>query len=156
MSIPFVEAYPEAALRWLRSTIEGMSVPQPKSKTDRETVDQRLARLRRTAGLTQQQLADKTGISRRMIAHYETQATAPPAQALPLLAKALGVSVDEILGTTGRSSAATLQAAPQSTVDLRLWRKLQQLQQLSPQKRRAVLQVLDGYLTANSKSAVGR
>jgi transcriptional regulator with XRE-family HTH domain len=155
MSTPFVEACPEAVLRWLRSTIEGMSVPQPKSKPDRETVDQRLARLRRTAGLTQQQLADKTGISRRMIAHYETQATSPPAQALPLLAKALGVTVDEILATS-RSRSASLQAAPQSTVDLRLWRKLQQLQQLSPQKRRAVLQVLDGYLSANSKSAVGR
>ena len=131
-------------------------MPQLKTKTDRESVDQRLARLRRTAGLTQQQLSDKTGISRRMIAHYETQAATPPAQALPLLAKALGVTVDEILGTSGRASAAAVQAAPHSTVDLRLWRKFQQLQQLSPQKRRAVLQVLDGFLSANSKSAGAR
>jgi transcriptional regulator with XRE-family HTH domain len=130
-------------LEWRRLITEGLTVARA-TRRRTETFGQRLARLRRTAGLTQQQIADRTGVSRRMIAHYETRAARPPPHVLPKLAKALGVSVDELLGVT--KSPGDQEATPRSTVDLRLWRKLQQIQRLSPQKRRAVIQVLDGFL----------
>ena len=116
----------------------------PRANRRKETFGQRLARFRRAAGLTQQQVADETGISRRMIAHYETQAAAPPALVLPKLARVFQVTVDELLDVT--KPPAEPDEAPRSTVDLRLWRKLRQIQRLPPQKRRAVIQVLDGFL----------
>jgi transcriptional regulator with XRE-family HTH domain len=146
-STPIVKPFSKAVLRWLGRTIAGLPVAQTKQR-QRETFGQRLARLRRAAGLTQLQLADKTGISRRMIAHYETQATAPPTHAIPKLAEAFGVSADEVLGQKPAGPRAA--EAPQSTVDLRLWRKLQELQKLPLRKRQAVLQVLDDFLAANA------
>ena len=38
-----------------------------------------LAALRKTAGYTQQQLADECGVSRRVITYYETESPHPPA-----------------------------------------------------------------------------
>ena len=71
-------------------------MPRASRRHSKETFGQRLARLRRAAGLTQQQAADLTGVSRRMIAHYETQAAAPPTHVLPKLAEAFEVTVDEL------------------------------------------------------------
>ncbi len=116
----------------------------PRATRRKESFGQRLARFRREAGLTQQQLAEQTGISRRMIGHYETQASAPPTHVLPKLARAFNMTVDELLEVAKPSDQ--LDDAPRSTVDLRLWRKLRQIQRLPPQKRRAVIQVLDGFL----------
>jgi transcriptional regulator with XRE-family HTH domain len=85
-----------------------------------------------------------------MIAHYETQAVAPPLEALPKLAKALDVSVDALLGVS--KPPPRVAAGPQSTADLRLWRRFQQIRKLPPQKRRAVIQVLDGFLAGVDES----
>ena len=51
----------------------------------------RLAKLRKAAGYTQQQLADEIGATRRMIAYYESESQHPPANMLVDLAKALNV-----------------------------------------------------------------
>jgi transcriptional regulator with XRE-family HTH domain len=58
----------------------------------------RLKELRKTKGLTQVSLSQLSGISRRAIAHYETQVIKPPVDKLNTLADVLGVSVDELLG----------------------------------------------------------
>ena len=59
----------------------------------------RLAQLRKAAGYTQAELAEAMGgVTRRMIAYYETEAEHPPAAMLAALARALRVSVDELLG----------------------------------------------------------
>jgi transcriptional regulator with XRE-family HTH domain len=63
-----------------------------------ESFQQRLVRLRKARGFTQEELADMTGFSRRMIAHYETRIKdIPPSKALTL-AKILQISMDELLG----------------------------------------------------------
>ncbi|HXI54417.1 MAG TPA: helix-turn-helix transcriptional regulator, partial [Polyangia bacterium] len=56
----------------------------------------RLAQLRKARGLTQTELGDKVGISFRMVAYYEGQTNYLPTHILPQLARALGVSVDEL------------------------------------------------------------
>jgi transcriptional regulator with XRE-family HTH domain len=58
-----------------------------------------LRKLRKKRGLTQYDLADMTGISRRMIGHYETQAVQPPIENLELIAKALKVKTADLLTT---------------------------------------------------------
>lgn len=57
----------------------------------------RLASLRQAAGLTQQELGDRVGASRRVIAYYEAESKYPPAHLLVPLAKALSTSTDDLL-----------------------------------------------------------
>ena len=130
----------ESALQWLRSTIEDLdAMPQRKTRKTTETCGQRLARLRKARGLTQTELGAQVGLSYRMVAYYESQTDRPPAHVLPELARALGVSVDELLGIR-RGPAVPV------VTNLRLWRRLQQIERLPPAARKAVLKVLDGYL----------
>jgi len=52
---------------------------------------------RKKIGFSQVDLAKLTGLSKRMIAYYETEAVKPPINKLELIAKALGVSISEII-----------------------------------------------------------
>ncbi len=99
----------------------------------------RLAQLRKAAGYTQQELAEEIGTSRRVIAYYETQSDYPPATLLPQLAKALGMTVDELLGT---------KPLPQTRkpTNSRLQRRLQQIEKLNTKEKRQVLQLLDAFI----------
>ena len=61
----------------------------------------RLARLRKSVGFTQQDLATRIGVSRRVIAYYEGETKHPPTQMLPRLAHVLNVSVEALLQGDG-------------------------------------------------------
>jgi transcriptional regulator with XRE-family HTH domain len=67
-------------------------------KKDRPVLGKHLAELRQAAGLTQMQLADKLGVHHSNIAFWELTGTPPRGEVLPQMARALGVSVDELLG----------------------------------------------------------
>ena len=58
----------------------------------------KLANLRKSKGLTQQQLGDKIGVSKRVIAYYEGETKYPPAHLIVPLSKALSITADELLG----------------------------------------------------------
>jgi transcriptional regulator with XRE-family HTH domain len=140
MSNTFCDPHLEPALRWLRSTIATLDpMPHRKRVPNKETFGIRLARLRKARGLTQAQLGAKVGISYRMVAYYEGQTSHPPTHILPGLAKALGVSADDLLG------AAKLPSVP-IDVDVRIWRRLQKIQSLPPGTRKSILRVLDSLL----------
>ena len=57
-----------------------------------------LRRIRRKKGYTQAQLARLSGISRRMIGHYETQVKRPSIEKVKKISETLGVSDEELLG----------------------------------------------------------
>jgi len=99
-----------------------------------------LARLRKAAGYTQQQLADEIGTTRRKIAYYERESPHPPANLLADLARVLHVTTDTLLGL---EAAKKKQAPPP---DNRLRRRMQQIEKLPPQERRQILQVLDAFI----------
>ena len=67
------------------------SKPRPKQAA-------RLAALRRTAGLSQTELASAINVSQQTVAYWETTAIPPRSDVLPRMAKALGVRVEDILG----------------------------------------------------------
>ena len=98
----------------------------------------RLAALRKAAGYTQTELANELGVSQRMISHYEGHSEYPPAAVLPKLAQLLKVSTDELLGIK----------PPQKTKqpDSRLLRRLQQIDKLSADKRKQIVQVIDTFI----------
>jgi transcriptional regulator with XRE-family HTH domain len=54
-----------------------------------------LRTLRKNAGLSQDELAKKIGVTQTAIAHYERNARKPEMEKLPNLAKILGVSIDD-------------------------------------------------------------
>lgn len=56
-----------------------------------------IAQLRKQQGLTQQQLADKLNLSNKTISKWESGSGGPDISNLPILADALGISVDELL-----------------------------------------------------------
>lgn len=99
----------------------------------------RLAKLRKAAGISQNALAAEIGISQRMMAYYESTAAHPPANLLPSISRALGVSIEALLGveTAKRRTKA---------VDTRMQRRPQQLEKLHPAERRQILQVIDAFI----------
>ena len=78
-----------------------------------------------------------------MMAYYESPRAFAPANRLPALTRALGVSVETLLGTetAKRKSKA---------VDTLMQRRLQQIAGLPPQDRRQIMQVVDAFSNAGS------
>ena len=64
----------------------------------KETLGKRIAMLRKEKGLTQEQLAEKVGVSAQAVSKWENDVSCPDITLLPLLADILGVTVDELLG----------------------------------------------------------
>lgn len=63
-----------------------------------QTLGKRIAMLRKEKGLTQEQLAEKVGVSAQAVSKWENDISCPDITLLPLLADILGVTVDELLG----------------------------------------------------------
>lgn len=58
-----------------------------------------LSALRRKSGLSQEQLAEKIGVSRQAISKWETGLSTPDLEKLVSLGECFGVTVDELIGT---------------------------------------------------------
>ncbi|QCX47911.1 XRE family transcriptional regulator (plasmid) [Ralstonia pseudosolanacearum] len=101
---------------------------------------ERMAALRKAAGFTQVELAAELGISQRMVAYYESPQAAPPANLLPAIATALGVSIDELFGRGGKRRLVKQDG------DSRLRRRLLAIEKLDPAEKRQVLQLIDAFI----------
>ena len=64
----------------------------------KETFGQRFARLRKSKGYTQEQIADKVNISYQAVSKWENDISSPDISILGELANILGVTIDELLG----------------------------------------------------------
>ena len=65
---------------------------------NQETLGKRIMRLRKARGWTQEQLAEKLGISAQAISKWENDISCPDISLLPALAALFGVRVDTLLG----------------------------------------------------------
>ena len=101
---------------------------------------QRLASLRKAAGFTQIELAAELGVSQRMVAYYESPAATPPANLLPQIASALGVTIDELFGRGAKRRLVKQEG------DSRLRRRLLAIEKLDVAAKRQVLQVIDAFI----------
>lgn len=109
-----------------------------KNKSSQTNFGKRLADLRKAKGLTQTDLGNKIGISKRMVAYYEGQTKRPPAHLLIPIAKTLKISVDELLGVKKIQFSDPEHA--------KLWRKLKKAEVLSEKDQKALLDFLDALL----------
>lgn len=105
----------------------------------RPPMAQRLVELRQQAGLTQTELAAAVGVAVSNIAFWELKGTPPRGEVLPALAKALGVSVDAILGVTPPKPVA-----PKS----RLQELFQATAKLPRRKQQKIAEVVEALLKA--------
>ena len=64
------------------------------------TLGNKIKQLRLKAGLTQEQLASKIGVSAQSISKWETESTMPDITLLPLLSSEFGVTIDELFDIT--------------------------------------------------------
>lgn len=75
--------------------------PDPVTAVLRATVGPRLKVARKLLELTQEEAAEKIGISAEFYARMERGNALPSAETLPKLANALGVTVDHLIGADG-------------------------------------------------------
>ncbi len=113
------------------------------ANTEVKSFGRRLAQLRKTAGYTQQQLADEVGVSRRMIAYYEGETGHPPTGFLVELARALAITTDELLGI-----APLKRAAAKGTISTRWERRVRQIERLDAKPKQQIVTFIDAILTA--------
>jgi transcriptional regulator with XRE-family HTH domain len=111
-------------------------------KAGEEGFGERLERLRKAAGFSMREFAAEAGISPRMLFYYEKSGGMPAVDLAPRLARALGVSVEQLLGMeevrTSRRNGVR---------DTRLWRRFKQIEKLPPAERKPIIQVLDAFLS---------
>jgi transcriptional regulator with XRE-family HTH domain len=116
------------------------TTPTTANKAEAASFGQRLASLRKAAGFTQIELAAELGISQRMVAYYESPPATPPANLLPQIAAALGVSIDELFGVGAKRRLVKQDG------DSRLRRRLLAIEKLDVADKRQVLQLLDAFI----------
>lgn len=71
-----------------------------------------LAMLRNIHGYSQEQIAEKIGISRQAYAKWETGATVPDIEKCSLLARVYGTTLDSLVGTVTVEGIGVLPPAP--------------------------------------------
>jgi transcriptional regulator with XRE-family HTH domain len=106
-----------------------------------ETIAQRLARLRRERGITQQELAERLGVSQPIVSDYERGELRLHGELIVTLADLLGVSADELLGRAARSARGT------AVKNRRLLRRIQEIDRLPKRDQQALLRTIDAFLT---------
>lgn len=103
----------------------------------------RIAELRKGAGITQVQMATVLAVSQQTINAYETGARRVPVSALPVLARALAVSIEELIGETTKPS----KRGPTP----KLQQQLDRITQLPKAQQRVLMQMIDGVLAQASR-----
>ncbi|MBZ0223203.1 MAG: helix-turn-helix transcriptional regulator [Dokdonella sp.] len=120
----------------------GSSRCQRKIQTDNYSVPFVL-QLRKEQGITQVQLAETLGVSQQTITAYEVGRRRIQVSALPVIAQALGVSVEALVADAPKP--ARRGPAP------KLQQQLERVQALPKAKQRLVSEVLDSLLAQGGR-----
>lgn len=111
---------------------------------------QRIAERRRALGITQVELAETLGIAQQTMAHYEAGKVRFAAALLPVLAKTLGLGIEELMGV--ESKAAPRSAGKRGPAP-KIQQQLERLSTLPRAKQRFLLDMLDAALNSNDARA---
>jgi transcriptional regulator with XRE-family HTH domain len=117
------------------------------SQDDREffvALGSRITQNRKDSNLTQVQLAETLGVSQPTMNAYELGQRRVPVSALPVLAKALGVGLEELLG---ESTATTKKRGPAP----KLQQHMERISKLPKPRQRMVMEMLEAVLAQSSR-----
>jgi transcriptional regulator with XRE-family HTH domain len=113
----------------------------------------RIAHARKEHGMTQQQLAEQLGVAQQTLAHYEGGRARLQVSMLPVLARLLMLSLDELMGQNtephsakGRAGSATAKRSGKRGPVSRLQQQIDAVTQLPKTKQQFVSQMLDTVL----------
>jgi transcriptional regulator with XRE-family HTH domain len=120
-----------------------------KNYSTRPTFSKNLIRFRKERKLTQGELAELVGLSKRMIAYYETKAVKPPVDKIGVIAKILRVSVDELLGLHEPTAIQN----ELINIDGRTLKKMKKILALSTDQRHLVYSFVDSLLMKKERKA---
>ena len=137
---PHYEEFSSMGKRIQASQVGQVAKSTKAAKEEAPSFGERLASLRKAAGFTQIELAAELGVSQRMVAYYESPAATPPANLLPQIAAALGVSIDDLFGVGAKRRLVKQDG------DSRLRRRLLAIEKLAVAEKRQVLQVIDAFI----------
>ncbi|GAC1586172.1 MAG: hypothetical protein NVS3B8_00210 [Chitinophagaceae bacterium] len=105
-----------------------------------ETMGERIQQLRKTAGLTQADLAKKIGISHTQMARYEIKNIYPPADVLKNLAELFGTTIDFlVMGDNETKAQASLK-------DAELINQFKKIAVLPEEEKTLVLKMITAYI----------
>ena len=110
-------------------------------------IGENIKRLRKKAKLTQPELAEKLGVTPKVISDYETAKANPPTDRLPVIANFFNISVDELIGT----KQIDYKAIPENGKghrhgNSRPAKLLELFDQLSPEEQRTTLKQVRGII----------
>lgn len=120
----------------------------PDERTFFTGLGQRIAKARKDADLTQQQLADSLGIPQPQLASYEVARRRVPVSLLPRLARALGVPIEILIEEDAMPSSA--QGRSRRGPPSRLEQQLQRISQLPKARQKFVVEMLDTVLAQHA------
>jgi transcriptional regulator with XRE-family HTH domain len=131
----------QAATRtiWDHGYLDDMAASGRPTDRPRTSFGQRLAQAREEAGLSQQELARKLGVSSRAIGWWEREPAAIKPEQLAALADALGVSADYLLG---RQSLPKRGTGPVG----RAKRVFEQVSKLPRSQQQHILKVVEAFV----------
>jgi transcriptional regulator with XRE-family HTH domain len=104
-----------------------------------------LTRIRKGKGISQKDLAANSGISARMIAHYEKHVSHPSLEKIEKIAESLNVSIAELLGLIpGNKNTDTSDFL--SNINTKTLKQFKKITKLSPIDRSTIYKMVDGLL----------
>jgi transcriptional regulator with XRE-family HTH domain len=114
---------------------------KPATEVPHRDFGARLAGFRTAAALTQRELADRLGVTRRQIAYYESGSGRPPGALLGVLADLFRVSTDVLLGRK-------VSKAPASRLSRAVLARLQQIERMGVGVCRRLEATLEQFVVA--------
>jgi transcriptional regulator with XRE-family HTH domain len=129
--------------------VEVLEIPDVAISSDEraffQTLGARIAQLRKEQGITQVQLAETLGVSQQTVNAYEMGHRRVPVSALSVLATALAISLEELIGTPQPAGAKKRGPAP------KLLQQVERIQRLPKAQQRFVMQMIDTVLAQQSR-----
>jgi transcriptional regulator with XRE-family HTH domain len=121
----------------------GFDPMTPDEKAFFKQLGARIASLRKSAAITQVQLAETLNVSQQTVASWEVGRRGVPVSTLPSLARALSINVESLIGE--KTTPGKRGPAPQ------IQQKIEQLTRLPKAKQKLVMDMLDGVLAQASR-----
>ncbi len=107
-----------------------------------ETIGQRIARLRKERGFSQQALAKKMGLVRVLISDYEKGRIRPYPEMVARFALAFGVSTDELIGLKPSES----NNCNHEKNNLPIQKRMRMISELPPAQQKTIIQTIDYFV----------
>lgn len=118
----------------------GPSKGKKHTEVKRSPFGTRLFDIRKRRGITQSQLGEKVGVSKRVVAFYEGDHSGPPPDLLKKLSDALGITVSYLLGESPLKEIG-------DTLKPTLRKYINKLKCLPPKEQNTAFRMIDALAT---------